>query len=177
MDLSTFLTNQDTILLDGAMGTQLAMRGLNMGGQTNLTNPGVVLDIHKKYSQSGCHILITNTFTMNRIYIETHNVGVNVREVNLSGAKLARLAADKDQYVLGDISTTGKLLEPYGDFPESLVYEAYKEQAGLLAEGGVDGFIIETMLDLREALCALHACKEISSLPVIVSLAFSMRSV
>jgi 5-methyltetrahydrofolate--homocysteine methyltransferase len=29
------------------------------------------------------------------------------------------------------------------------------------------------MLDLREALCALRACQEISALPVIVSLAFS----
>ncbi len=142
MDLSAFLTNQDAILLDGAMGTQLALRGLSMGGQTNLTNPDVVLDIHKEYSQSGCHILTTNTFTMNRIYIETHNVDVDVREVNLAGTKLARLAADKDQYVLGDVSTTGKLLEPYGDLSESFVYEAYKEQAVLLAEGGVDGFII-----------------------------------
>ena len=173
MDLSAFLTNPDAILLDGAMGTQLALRGLNMGGQTNLSNPDVVLDIHKEYSQSGCHILITNTFTMNRVYIETHNVGVDVREVNLAGAQLARLAADKDQYVLGDMSTTWKLLEPYGEISESTAYEAYKEQAGLLAEGGVDGFIIETMFDLREALCALRACKEISFLPVIVSLAFS----
>ncbi|MCP4256631.1 MAG: hypothetical protein GY774_03780, partial [Planctomycetes bacterium] len=144
----------------------MALRGLSMGGQTNLTNPDVVLDIHKEYSQSGCHILTTNTFTMNRIYIETHNVDVDVREVNLAGTKLARLAAYKDQYVLGDVSTTGKLLEPYGDLSESFAYEACKEQAGLLAEGGVDGFIIETMLDLREALCALRACKEISSLPV-----------
>ncbi len=115
MDLSAFLTNQETILLDGAMGTQLALHGLSMNGQTNLTNPDVVLDIHKEYAQSGCHILTTNTFTMNRIYIETHNVDVDVREVNLAGTKLARLAADKDQYVLGDVSTTGKLLEPYGD--------------------------------------------------------------
>ena len=39
MDLSDFLVNQDAILLDGAMGTQLAVHGLNMGGQNNLTNP------------------------------------------------------------------------------------------------------------------------------------------
>jgi 5-methyltetrahydrofolate--homocysteine methyltransferase len=100
MDLSTFIMTQDKILLDGAMGTQLALRGLSMGGHTNLTNPDAVLDIHQQYSQCGCHILITNTLIMNRIYIET-------------------------------------------------------------------------MLDLREALCALRACKEISDLPVIVSLAFS----
>ena len=173
MDLSNFLVNQDTILLDGAMGTQLAVRGLSMDAQSNLTNPDRVLGIHKEYAQCGCHILITNTLTMNRIYLETHNVGVDIREVNLAGAKLARQAAGQDQYVLGDISSAGKLLEPYGDLSESAAYEAFKEQAALLAEGGVDGFIIETMLDLREALCALRACKEISSLPVIVSMAFS----
>jgi 5-methyltetrahydrofolate--homocysteine methyltransferase len=36
----------------------------------------------------------------------------------------------------------------------------------------VDGFIVETMFDLREALCALRACKGSFSLPVIVSIAF-----
>jgi 5-methyltetrahydrofolate--homocysteine methyltransferase len=173
MDFSSFLMTQDKILLDGAMGTQLALRGLSMGGHANLTDPDAVLDIHQQYSQCGCHVLITNTFIMNRIYIETHNLGVDVREVNLAGAKLAIQAADQNQYVLGDISSTGKLLEPYGDLSETAAFEAYKEQAGLLVEGGVDGFIIETMLDLREALCALRACKEISVLPVIVSLAFS----
>jgi methionine synthase I (cobalamin-dependent) len=65
------------------------------------------------------------------------------------------------------------LLEPYGDLSEEDAYSALKEQAALLAEGGVDGFIIETMIDLREALCALHACKEAASLPIIASMAFA----
>jgi len=42
-----------------------------------------------------------------------------------------------------------------------------------LAEGGVDGFIIETMFDLREALCALRGSKEVADLPVITSIAFN----
>ncbi len=173
MNLSTFLETQDVILLDGAMGTQLAIRGLSMGGQNCVTNPEHVLDIHKQYSQCGCHLLITNTLTMNRIFIEAHNIGVDVREVNLAAAKLARQAASPEQYVLGDISSPGKLLEPYGDLSEAEAYETFKEQASLLAEGGVDGFIIETMLDLNEALCALRACKDVASLPVIASMAFS----
>jgi 5-methyltetrahydrofolate--homocysteine methyltransferase len=110
---------------------------------------------------------------MNRIYIERHNVGVDVRDVNRAGAKLARQAANGGQYVLGDISSTGQMLEPYGDYKESQFYEVFKEQAEALAEGGMDGFIIETMFDLREAICALRACKDNFSLPVIVSIAFS----
>jgi 5-methyltetrahydrofolate--homocysteine methyltransferase len=173
MDLATFLATQAVILLDGGMGTQLAKRGLSMGGQNSVTNPDHVLDIHRHYIQSGAQILITNTLTMNRIYIETHNVGVDVREVNLKGARLAKQAAGAGRYVLGDLSSTGKLLEPYGDLPESDAYEAFKEQAALLSEGGVDGFIIETMIDLKETVCAVKACKSVAPLPVIASLSFT----
>jgi 5-methyltetrahydrofolate--homocysteine methyltransferase len=74
--------------------------------------------------------------------------------------------------VLGDISSTGQLLEPYGTYKESVFYDTFKEQAGILAEVGVDGFIIETMFDLREAVCAVRACKDNFSLPVIASVAF-----
>jgi 5-methyltetrahydrofolate--homocysteine methyltransferase len=173
MDLSTFLTKKDLILLDGAMGTQLGERGAVMGGQSTLSHPDKVLAIHKDYAQCGCHILITNTSTMNRVFIETHKVGVDVRQVNVAGARLAKQAGGPDRYILGDISSTGKLLEPYGNLKESAAYEAFAEQAALLEQGGVDGFVIETMTDLKEALLALRACKEVSSLPVIVTMAFS----
>lgn len=172
MDFLTFIQTQKRILLDGAMGTQQDNRGLNPGGQNNLTNPEVVLEIHREYAQCGCHALITNTLTMNRIYIETHHIDVGVLEVNRAGAELARQAAGDDQYVLGDISSTGQLLEPYGTYKESEFYNAFKEQAEILAEAGVDAFIIETMFDLREMLCALRACRDNFSLPVIASMAF-----
>ena len=173
MDFATFLDNQEVILLDGAMGTQLDKRGLMSRGRNNLDAPEAVLEIHREYAQCGCHALTTNTLTMNRIFIETHNVGVDVHDVNRAGAELTRQAIGDNQYVLGDISSTGQMLEPYGDYKESQFYETFKEQAQALAEAGVDGFIIETMFDLREALCALRACKDNFSLPVIVSIAFA----
>ena len=174
MNLSEFLSNKKTILLDGAMGTQLAEAGLEMGGQINVTNPKEVLAIHKQYAACGIQLLITNTLTMNRIYIESHKLGVDVREVNLTGVKLAKSAAHKNQYVLGNISSTGQLLEPNGELTEANAYQSFKEQATILAEGGVDGFAIETMFDLKEALCALRACRDAASLPIIVSIAFAM---
>jgi 5-methyltetrahydrofolate--homocysteine methyltransferase len=173
VDFAALLKNQEIILLDGAIGTELDKRGLMSGGRNNLDAPEAVLEIHREYAQCGCHALTTNTLTMNRIYIETHNVGVEVRDVNRAGAELARQAAGRNQYVLGDISSTGQMLEPYGDYRESQFQEVFKEQAQALAEAGVDGFVIETMFDLREALCALRACKDNFSLPVIVSIAFT----
>ncbi len=172
MHLAEFLVSHAPILLDGAMGTQLAAAGLEMGGQNNLSHPEQVLAIHREYVAAGCHLLITNTLTMNRIFIETHCVGVEVREVNLAGARLARAAATGGQFILGDISSTGALLAPHGDYSEAQFEEAFREQAACLAEGGVDGFIVETMFDLREALCAERACREVARLPVLATIAF-----
>ena len=154
------------------MGTELDKKGLMGRATANLEAPQAVLDVHKMYAQAGCDALITNTLTMNRVYIETHNVGVSVRDVNRRGAELAREAAGDRLCVLGDLSSTGQLLEPYGTYQETQFYDAFREQAQVLAQAGVDGFIIETMFDLREALCALRACQEGFSLPVILSIAF-----
>jgi 5-methyltetrahydrofolate--homocysteine methyltransferase len=176
MSLLTLLKNQEIILLDGAMGTELDKRGLMSRGSNNIDAPEAVLEIHRKYSLCGCDALTTNTLTMNRIYIETHNIDVSVQDVNRAGVELARQAANKDQDILGDISSTGQLLEPYGTYKESQFYDTFKEQAEILAEAGVDGFIIETMFDLREGLCALRACRGNFSLPVIVSIAFKTET-
>jgi 5-methyltetrahydrofolate--homocysteine methyltransferase len=176
MDFSAFLQNQKIILLDGAIGTELDKRGLMGRASNNLDSPKVVLEIQREYAQSGCDALTTNTLTMNRIFIETHNLGIDVREVNRAGAALARQAADNKQYVLGNISSTGQLLEPYGDYSESQFYDAFKEQAQVLAEAGVDGFIAETIFDLREAVCASRACKDNFQLPVIASIAFATET-
>jgi 5-methyltetrahydrofolate--homocysteine methyltransferase len=174
MNLADLLkSDRKTIFLDGAMGTQLGQDGLEMGGQNNVTNPGAVLAVHKRYAACGVDLLITNTLTMNRTNLESHNVAVDVREVNLAGVRLAKAAVGEGQYVLGDMSSTGKMLKPYGRLSEDDAFASFKEQAAILAEGGADGLIIETMFDLREALCAVRAAKSTCDLPVIASIAFT----
>jgi 5-methyltetrahydrofolate--homocysteine methyltransferase len=170
MSLLDLLTGErSTILLDGAMGTQLGEAGLEMGGQNCVTHPEAVLAVHQEYAACGIDLLITNTLTMNRVSLSAHRVELDVRAVNLAGARLARQAALPGQYVLGDISSTGKLLKPYGPLAEEDAYAAFQEQATILEEGGVDGFIVETMTDLREALCAVRAVRDASTLPVLAS--------
>lgn len=161
------------LLLDGAMGTQLAEAGLEMGGQNNLAHPDQVLAVHRAYAEAGCDILTTNTLTMNRIFIESHGLAIDVREVNLAGVSLAKQAAGPGQLIFGDVSSTTRLLEPYGDLDEESAYQAFLEQAQILAEGGVDGFIVETMIDLAETLLAVRACRDAAGLPVLAALSFA----
>jgi 5-methyltetrahydrofolate--homocysteine methyltransferase len=176
MNLLEALNSKQVLLLDGAIGTELDKRGLMGRASNNLDAPDVVLEILREYASCGCDILTTNTLTMNRIYIETHNLDVSVRDVNKAGVELATQAAGNNQLVLGDMSSTGQLLEPYGTYKESQFYDTFKEQGEILAESGVDGFIIETVFDLCEALCALRACKENFSLPTIASIAFQTEA-
>ncbi len=176
MTLLEALKSDDIILLDGAIGTELDKRGLMGRASNNLDAPDVVLQIQREYALCGCDAITTNTLTMNRIFIDKHNMGVSVRNVNRAGVELARQAAGEDKFVLGDMSSTGHLLEPYGTYKQSQFHDAFKEQAEILAEAGVDGFIIETVFDLAEALCALRACKEAFSLPVIVSITYSTET-
>jgi len=173
MNFSEYLNNKDIILLDGAIGTELDKRGLMGKSRANLDNPDIVLEIQREYVQCGCDAIISNTLVMNRIYIETHNLDVPVDKVNKAGVEIAREAIGPDKLVLGNLSSTGQLLEPYGTYKEQKFYDTFKEQAEILAQAGADAFIIETVFDLREAICALKACKENFSLPVIVSIAFN----
>ncbi len=173
MKFLEMLGKKKVIIFDGAIGTEMARRGLDTGAGVNLTNPEAIESLHKDYASLGIDCLITNSFIMNRISMESKKMDVDIRAVNLAAVKLARSAANDNQYVFGDIGPSGKLLEPYGDYSEDQFYENFKEQALILKEGKVDGIIIETMTDMREAICALKAVKDNVDLPVIVSLSFT----
>ena len=172
MTLSDAIKSDKILLLDGAMGTELGKRGLMGKAHANLENPDIVLEVQREYVNCGCDAITSNTFIFNRVYIETHNIDAPIREINKVGVEIAREAIGSEKFVLGDIGSTGQLLEPYGTYKEAQFYDAYKEQAEILAEAGADGFLIETIFDLREALCALKACKDNYSLPVIVTMTY-----
>ena len=163
MRLEAYLQSSNPIILDGAMGTELEERGITDRCESCLTSPDAVIEIHRDYVRAGSNAILTNTLTMNRVFIESHNLDIDVAKVNKAGAALAKMAMQENGYVLGNLSSTGQMLEPYGTCSEQSLIDAFREQAGYLGEGGVDGFIVETIFDLREAVCALKACIVMSS--------------
>ena len=174
MNIMDLINSEKFLVFDGAMGTQLAEQGVEMGGQNNILNPDKVRTVHDKYLKNGSDVIITNTLTMNPVYIKEHGVDIDFEKVNLAGAKIAKEAAAKTgAFVAGDISSTGCMLEPFGLFTKQQFIENYEEQARILEKGGVDLFLIETVMDLNEAICALKACKNVSKLPVFVSITFT----
>ena len=161
--------------LDGAMGTQLFARGIEAGrcnDYLNIESGDIVFDIHTAYLQAGSDSVITNTFGANKYALTRHGHADKVARINLAGAGLARTAAGDDKYVLGDIGPCGDFLEPLGNVKSDELKEAFADQAKALADGGVDGLIIETMTAIEEITVAIEAVKSVSDLPIFASLAY-----
>ena len=166
-------------LLDGAMGTQLIGLGIEPGKPSELLNfesPGLVMRIHKSYLDAGADAILTNTFGGNGITLARHGLEARVADVNSTGAQLARKAAGKDKYVLGDIGPSGDFLEPLGSLKPHQLRGIFADQVKALQAGGVDGFIIETMSAVDEVVVAVEAVKYSgSALPVLASMSFDKR--
>lgn len=175
------LVSQKLHLLDGATGTELQKRGMPTGvcpEQWVIENPETIKQIQKAYVDAGSDIIYTCTFGGNRIKLEEFGLGDKTLEINRGLAQLSREAADGKCLVAGDIASTGRFIKPLGDMDFEECVDVYKEQVKGLLQGGVDLFVIETMMDIQEARAALLAVKESCDLPVCVSMSFdeSMRT-
>jgi 5-methyltetrahydrofolate--homocysteine methyltransferase len=138
----------------------------------NIESPDVILEIHRSYLSAGSDAVLTNTFGANKYALARHGLADKVAEINTAGAQIARRAAGGEKYVLGDIGPSGDFLEPLGNLKPAELKDAFTQQAKTLLDGGVDGFIIETMTALDEVEIAVEAVKTVSDFPVFVSFSF-----
>lgn len=177
MDKARFyeIISQKIVILDGATGTQLQKRGMPTGVSPEkwvADNPAVIMELQREYVEAGSDIICACTFGGNRIKLEEHGLGDKTVELNKRLVRISREAASGRALVAGDIGSTGRFIKPMGDMTFEECVNIYKEQVNGLLEGGVDLFMIETMLDIQEARAALLAVKESCELPVIVSMTF-----
>ncbi len=177
LDLIRWLQEQKTIVvLDGGMGTMLDEAGWRpplLPEEMNFVNPDAVRKIHEAYVQAGARVIETNTFGGSAIKLSHRELGGKAREIARQAAALARQAAGSKALVAGSIGPTGRLVEPLGDLPFEEAVDSFLPQVQGLLEGGADFFLVETMLDLREAKAAVMAIKEAGKgLPFVVSFTF-----
>lgn len=168
------LIEQRLIQLDGATGTELVKRGMPAGVCPEawvLEHPEALAAVQQAYAASGSDLVYAPTFGGNPLKLAEFHLEQQTGEINRQLAEISRRAVP-GKLVFGDIAPTGQLVEPFGPLPFEKTVELYKEQVRGLIDGGVDGFAIETMMDLQEARAALIAVRELSDLPAIVTLTF-----
>lgn len=172
VDFKSFLKDREFVILDGAMGTLIQKSGVkyeSVPETLNITHPKMIESFHKAYVESGSDIVYTNTFGANSYKLK--DSGYTVDQIISAGVRNAKNAAKGTGALVAlDIGPIGQLLEPAGALSFEEAYDYYKEQ--IIAGGGADLIVFETMTDLLELKAAVLAAKENSDKPIITTMTF-----
>ena len=141
----------------------------------NIDRLEIVLAVAASYAEAGADIILTNTFGGNSIKLAKARLEKQMTEINRFGAEISKKAVGERGLVFGSMGPTGEFMVPLGALTETEMRKCFAEQAKALEAGGVDGIVIETMTDLKEARAALQGVKENLSLPVAVTMTFDKR--
>jgi 5-methyltetrahydrofolate--homocysteine methyltransferase len=156
----------------------------------SLTRPEVIREIHEQYLEAGADLIETNTFNSTTISLADYGLEHLARELNETGARLARAACDaieaqdpsKPRFVIGVLGPTSRTasLSPDVNRPgfRAISFDelrvAYREATDGLIDGGSDVIMVETIFDTLNAKAALFAVEEAfeargARLPVMIS--------
>jgi 5-methyltetrahydrofolate--homocysteine methyltransferase len=162
-----------------------------------LTRPDIVAELHEAYFAAGADISETNTFSSTAIAQADYGLQSAVRDINFEGARIARAVADRwnaqspkrPKFVAGAIGPLNRMLSMSSDVNDpgartvtfDGVYQAYREQALALHEGGVDLFLVETITDTLNCKAAIKAILDLQddgkeALPIWISGTITDRS-
>ena len=169
--------SKEILLFDGAMGTQLQMRGLLDGGHSpellNIEQFDAIVDIHQSYIEAGAMVVTTNTFGGNPFKLKEASIEGSIVEVNSCAVKAARKAAElaqaPDTLVAASVGPLGELMAPLGSLTWDTAVEAFKAQIHALSDADI--ILLETFTDLHELRAAAFAASEVSDCDVIACIA------
>ena len=168
----------DTVLMDGGMGSEFDRRGLTTretwSGGPMLSHPELVRDIHQEYIEAGAEIIITNTFSTGRDVLEAAGLEDKITQANEQGIEAAaqarRNAGAEDTVVIAaSVSTMRPKERADIPVPYETALATYREQLGVLAEGGPDVAVGEMLIRISDTLAVIDAAAELG-LPVWVGL-------
>ncbi len=176
--IDELIAERHTLMIDGAMGTELFSRGLTAGDPPelwNLERPDKIRDIHQNYVNAGSDIFLTNSFGGTAFRLKLHKLEGQVFELNKAAAMVGRQVADESErrvIVAGSMGPSGELLEPMGEMTPESASDAFAAQAEGLAAGGADILWIETMSSLDEIEAAVEGARRATDLPVTATLSY-----
>lgn len=185
-ELRSRLDRGETLLLDGAMGSELVRRGVRWRKHGLETDAPAVEALHAEYLSAGADILRTNTFQLNpRLYLHVFRDLEHMRQIGAPGlehlvpklqktavalAKSARQKAGADGKVAiaGVISPLEHCYRPDLSPPYETSLREHQPMAEVFAAEKVDFLLAESMNTIHEAKAALAAGRA-AKLPVWVS--------
>jgi len=171
----------EVIILDGATGTELQRRGVEMSpeawcGPATLGNADLLTQIHLDYILAGSDVITTNTYAANSMMLTPAGYGTKVKEIVKTAVDAALRAKEqapegRNIVVGGSLShmvphiAGTDLVDPERTPPPAQMAESFHELAHLLKVGGVDHIMLEMMYEENRTPLALAAAQS-TGLPV-----------
>ena len=170
------LAKGDVLVSDGATGTYLQANGLEPGGcpeAFNVDQPEIIRRMAADYFNAGSDMVLTASFGGSRFMLDKYGYSGHAHEFNRLAAMHAKSVASQWHFVVGSVGPTGEILDSNGGTTaEDEIYDAFVDQLTGLEEGGAEAVVIETMISVEEALLAVRAAKEHTSLVVMSTLMY-----
>ena len=169
------LKEKQTLLIDGATGTNLFTLGLQSGDSPEFWNidfPDRVAIHYRSFIDAGSDIVLTNTFGGNRYRLKLHDAGDRVHEFNKAGAQILVnevSTSGRNVVVAGSMGPTGEIFAPAGVMTIEEGEAAFAEQALALRDGGADVIWIETLSSTEECQAAVRGASA-AGLPIVLTL-------
>ncbi|MDP6600721.1 MAG: homocysteine S-methyltransferase family protein [Phycisphaerales bacterium] len=153
------------LLLDGATGTELDRRGVDIGmplwsAQAIFNAPDVLKEVHASYLKAGADAIITNTFRTHQRSLAKVGMGDRAEELTHQAVSIAcdaRDAVKPEAMVLGSIAPLEDCYRPELTPDANICRHEHTQIIRHLIDGGVDLVLIETMCEAGEALAAAAA--------------------
>lgn len=177
----TQLLADGPVLFDGAMGTQLYVKGVFINRcfeEVNLSNADLVEQIHGEFIAAGAQVIETNTFGANRMRLAAHGLDNKIDQINAAGVEIARKAAGDTALVAGAIGPLPHKTPPHGDLPEKEAIDILAQHIDLVVKAGVDLLLLETVPTIEQlSLMARVARDRVGvDVPIIGQLTFDMAN-
>jgi 5-methyltetrahydrofolate--homocysteine methyltransferase len=164
------------LIMDGATGTELQKKkyldDVIIPEELNIKFPERISDIYSSYINAGSDIILANTFGVNPIRLEQHDLLDKADEIVKYGIDLIRKISPKT-IVAADMSSIGEYMEPLGRLSFDEVYNAFAAQVSLFQKHNADIIVIETMTEIKELKAAILAAKENFNGAIVAQMTFS----
>jgi S-methylmethionine-dependent homocysteine/selenocysteine methylase len=171
------LARGQTVILDGAIGTEILRRNVTWADHQLAQRPDFVRGIHEDYIRAGADVISSNSFQLcrralyNHFRDAWHRRHIGARDLNDRANRLLaasvhlaieareRTTAGRPVAVAAAVTTLEWCFRPDLAPSEKEAREEYREIFQVVAEAGADLVLLETVNSITEARVALEVAK------------------
>ncbi len=168
------LARRETLVLDGAIGTEILRRNVTWADHQLANRPEFVRGIHEDYIRSGADVISTNSFQLCRRALYNHfrdaahrrHIGASdlddransllAASVRLAIEARERVAAARPVAVAAAVTTLEWCFRPDLTPSAKQAREEYREIFTVVKDAGADLVLLETVNSIAEARVALE---------------------